>query len=122
MTTGLAVSAGTVTQLRTIAKEEGTTPQALAEKAIRRFLRYEARRRIQREEDTFRAMHAELRSSYPDHYVAICCGQVIDHDLDQLALFRRVEERYPDTPVLIRQVAPEVEEVYVFRSPRVDEL
>ena len=122
MTTGLAVSAGTMTQLRTIAKEEGTTPQVLAEKAIRRFLRHEARRRIQREEDAFRAMHAQLRSMYPDQYVAICRSQVIDHDLDQLALFRRVEERYPDVPVLIRQVTPAVEEVYIFRSPRVDEL
>lgn len=122
MTTGLAVSAGTMTQLRTIAKEEGTTPQALAEKAIRRFLRYEARRRIQREEDAFRVMHTELLGTYPDQYVAICRGQVMDHDPDQLALFRRVEERYPDAPVLIRQVTPEVEEIYTFRSPRVDEL
>lgn len=32
MTTGLAISAGTLTQLRTIAQEEGTTPQALAKK------------------------------------------------------------------------------------------
>lgn len=111
-----------MTQLKTIAKDEGTTPQALAEKAIRRFLRYEARRRIQREEDAFRALHAQLRSTHPDQYVAICCGQVIDHDPDQLALFRRVEERHPDTPVLIRQVTPEVEEVYTFRSPRVAEL
>jgi len=122
MTTGLAVSAGTLTQLRTLAKEEGTTPQVLAETAIRRFLRYEARRRIQREEDAFRAMHAELRGTYPGQYVAICRGQVVDHDPDQLALFRRIEERYPDTPVLIRQVTPEPEEVYTFRSPRVDAL
>jgi len=122
MSAGLAVSAGTMSRLRTIAREEGTTPQDLAEKAIRRFLRQEARRRIQREEDAYRAMHAELRSVYPDQYVAVLGGQVIDHDPDQLALFRRVEERYPDALVLIRQVAPETEEVYAFRSPRVDEL
>lgn len=122
MTAGLAVSTETMTKLRTIAKEEGTTPQDLAETAIRRFLRYEARRRIQREENAFRAMHAELRAAYPDQYVAVYRGQVVDHDPDQLALFRRVEERYPDAPVLIRQVTPEPEEVYTFRSPRVDEL
>ena len=122
MSAGLAVSAGTMTKLRTIAKEEGTTPQELAEKAIRRFLRQEARRRIHREEDAYRAMHAELRSKYPDQYVAVFGGQVIDHDPDQLTLFRRVDERYPDALVLIRQVASEPEEVYTFRSPRVDEL
>ena len=63
-------------------------------------------------------MHAELRNRYPDQYVAVYRGKVVDHDPDQLALFRRVEERYPDVPVLIRQVAPEQEEVYTFRSPR----
>ena len=122
MTAGLAVSTGTMTKLRTIAQEEGTTPQDLAETAIRRFLRYETRRRIQGEENVFRAMHTELRAAYPNQYVAVYRGQMVDHDLDQLALFRRVEERYPDAPVLIRQVTPESEEVYTFRSPRVNEL
>lgn len=122
VTSGLAISTGTMTKLRTIAKEEGTTPQDLAETAIRRFLRYEARRRIQREEDAFRTMHAELRAAYPDQYVAVYRGKVADHDPDQLTLLQRVEERYPDAPVLIRQVTPEPEEVYTFRSPRVDEL
>jgi len=121
MTTGLAVSTGTISKLRTIAKEEGTTPQDLAETAIRRFLRYEARRRIQSEENAFRAMHAGLCAAFPNQYVAVYRGQVVDHDPDQLALFHRVEERYPDAPVLIRQVTPESEEVYTFRSPRVDE-
>ena len=122
MTTGLAVSAGTMTRLKTIAAEEGATPQDLAEKAILRFLRFETRRKIQREDNAFCAMHAELRGRYPDQYVAVYRGKVVDHDPDQLALFRRVEERYPDVPVLIRQVAPEQEEVYTFRSPRVNEL
>jgi hypothetical protein len=122
MSAGLAVSAGTMTKLRTIAREEGTTPQDLAEKAIRRFLRQEARRRIRQEEDAFRAMHDELRDLYADQYVAVLRGHVIDHDLDQLALLGRVEELHPEAPVLIRQVTPEFEEVYTFRSPRVDEL
>ena len=43
MTIGLAVSAGTMTRLKTIAAEEGATPQDLAEKAIRRFLRFKTR-------------------------------------------------------------------------------
>jgi hypothetical protein len=94
MTTGLVVSTGIMTKLSTMAKEEGTTPQDLAETAIRRFLRYEARRRIQSEENAFRAMHAGLRAAYSDQYVAVYRGQVVDHDPDQLALFRRVEERY----------------------------
>ena len=122
MTTGLAVSAGTMTRLRTIAAEEGATPQDLAEKAIRRFLRSETRRKIQGETDAFRAMHVELWAQYPHQYVAVYRGRLIDHDPDQLALLQRVEERYPEAPVLIRQVLSEPEEVYTFRSPRVAEL
>jgi len=122
MTTGLAISAGTMTQLKTIAKEEGTTPQVLGEKAIRRYLRAETRRKIQREEEAFHAAHAELLAMYPGQYVAVYRGQVIDHDPDQLALFRRIEQHYADTPVLIRQITPEPQETYVFRSPQVDEL
>ena len=118
---GLAVSAGTITRLRTIAEEEGTTPQELAERAIRRFLRYETRRKMQRETDVFRAMHAELRGRYPDQFVAIYRGRLIDHDADQLTLFRRVDERYPNVPVLIKQILLESEEVYTFRSPRIED-
>jgi hypothetical protein len=121
MTTGLAISAGTMLQLKTIAKEEGTTPQVLGEKAIRRYLRHETRRRIQREEDAFLAMHAELLRSYPGDYVAVYHGQVVDRDSDQFALYQRIEQRYAGKPVLIRQVIPEPEESYTFRSPRVDE-
>ncbi len=122
MTAGLAVSAGTMSRLRTIAEEEGIPPQDLAERAIRRFLRSETRRKIQREINAFRAMHAELWAQYPHQYVAIYRDRLIDHDPDQLALLRRVEERYPEAPVLIQQVIAEPEEVYAFRSPRVAEL
>lgn len=121
MTTGLALSAGTMMQLKTIAKEEGTTPQVLGEQAIRRYLRHETRRKIQREEDAFRAMHDELLDRYPSQYVAVYRGQVIDHDSDQLALYCRIEQQYAGTPVLIRQVTLESQETYVFRSPRVNE-
>jgi hypothetical protein len=48
MTTGLAISAGMMLKLQTIAKEEGTSPQLLGEKAIRRYLRHETRRKIRR--------------------------------------------------------------------------
>ena len=118
--TGLAVSERTIAQLSKIAGDKGTTPQQLAEQAIRRFLRDEVRWALKRETDAFRAMHTELLGKHHGQFVAIYQGQVIDHDDDQLALFMRVDERYPDTPVLIKQVLPESEEVYTFRSPRIE--
>lgn len=115
---GLAVSEETVAQLRKVANEKGTTAEELAEQAIRQFLREEARRLMQAEATAFRALHHELLSKYPNEYVAIYQKQLVDHDPDQLALFIRIDERYPDVPVLIKQVLPEPEEIYTLRSPR----
>ena len=118
--TGLVVSEKTIAQLSKIADEKGTTPQQLAEQAIRRFLRNEVRQILKRETDAFRAMHIELLRKHRGQFVAIHQGQVVDHDDDQLALFMRVDERYPDTPVLVKRVLPEFEESYTFRSPRIE--
>jgi hypothetical protein len=114
----LAVNEETLRQLRKVADEKGNTIEVLAEKVLRQFLRQEAQQKMQREVDAFRAMHANLLSQYSNQYVAIYQAQVIDHDPDQLALFLRVDEQYPNEPVLIRQVRPEVETVYTIRSPR----
>ena len=73
---------------------------------------------IHREAQAFRSQHAELLVKYPDRYVAMYQGGVVDDDLDQMALLARVEDRYPDLPVLIAQVLPDPEEIYVVRSPR----
>ncbi len=116
--TELAVSTGTISRLRKVAHEKGTTAEELAEQAIRQFLRAEARRIMQQETDAFRAMHAGLLAKYPNEYIAVHQGQLVDHDPDQLALFMRIDKQYPDIPVLITPVLPEPEEVYTFRSPR----
>jgi hypothetical protein len=114
----LTVSVETITQLKEIADKRGTSAEELAEQAIRQFLRNETQRMIQRESKAFRAMHAELLAKYPRQYVAVYQGQVVDHDADQLALFLRVDEQYPQAPLLIKQVLSNPEEVYTFLSPR----
>jgi len=114
----LALSNEMVTQVRKMAAQVGEQPETLIERAVRQFLRAEVQRAIHREAETFRARHAELLGKYPGRYVAMVQGQVIDDDLDQMALLARVEDTYPDTPVLIAQVSPEPEETYTARSPR----
>jgi len=118
--TELVVSEKTIAQLNKIADDKGTTAQKLAEQAIRQFLRDEVRRVLQRESEAFCAMHAELFDKYPGQFVAIHQGRVIDWDKDQLELYTRLDEQYPDTPILIKQILPEPEEVYTFRSPRIE--
>ncbi|NBD36616.1 MAG: hypothetical protein GVY30_11545 [Chloroflexi bacterium] len=92
----------------------------LVERIIRRFLREEAQRKMQREIEAFVAMHSKLREQYPDAYVAVHQGNVVDHDTNELELYKRIEEKYPHDVVLLRQVLPEAEKVYTFRSPKVE--
>jgi len=118
--TEFTLSAETAARLKKVAAVKGASEQALAEQAIRRYVRDELRRMMQRESEAFRRLHAELLARYAGEYVAVYQGQVVDHGSDQLALLQRIEQRYADAPVLIRQVLPEPEEVYTLRSPRIE--
>ncbi len=72
-----------------------------------------------REELAFQRLHPELVKRYLGEYVAVLDGQVIDHDRDQVALYKRIRQRYPDQFVLISPVTKNPVEEYVFRSPRI---
>lgn len=118
--TQLAVSDTVISMLKHVAEARGTTTQNLAEQAIRDFLEHDTERQLQQEADAYRAMHGSLLPAYGGQYVAIYRGQMIDHDADQLALYLRIDQRFPNDPVLIRQVLPDPEEVYTFRSPTIE--
>ena len=107
-------------QLEKAATERGDTPTTLVERIIRRFLHEETQHKMQREIEAFVAMHSQLREQYPDAYVAIHQGKLVDHDENQLDLYERIEEKYPYEVVLIRQVLPEAKRIYTFRSPKVE--
>jgi Family of unknown function (DUF5678) len=73
---------------------------------------------MEREVKAFAAQHARLWQQYPEEYVALHNGKVIDHDRDEQALVNRVDAKFPDEIVLIRQVLPTLPSELVFRSPR----
>jgi uncharacterized protein (DUF1778 family) len=73
---------------------------------------------VAREEAAFKRLHPMLREKYLGQYVAIYQGKMIDHDPDQVALFLRTKERYPDEFIWIAPVGEKPEETYVLRSPR----
>lgn len=114
----LTINPDLAAELEKAATAEGKTSDELAERAIRQFLRDEARRQMQRESEAYRAMHARLLTQHANEYVAVHQGQLIDHDVNQLALALRIQAAYPNKVVLIRQVLPEPDEVYTVRSPR----
>lgn len=67
---------------------------------------------------TFRRLHHQFLNNYPGQYVAIYQDKVVDHDPDRVALLERINNNYPDTFVLVRQVQPEPEITYEHRGLR----
>ncbi|MEM7537795.1 MAG: DUF5678 domain-containing protein [Chloroflexota bacterium] len=74
---------------------------------------------IEREAQAFRRLHSSLLERYNGRYVAIYHEELVDYDDDQVALYLRIDEKYPDEFVMITPVNEEVEEVFHFRSPRI---
>ena len=66
----------------------------------------------------FLKLHPSLLENYPNHYVAIYQGQLIDHDVNKLALYERIEETYPSEFVLMRPVQAQPEREFHFHSLR----
>lgn len=75
---------------------------------------------MQREEKAFRKLHPSLLKQYAGKYVAICNEKLIDSDSDQVALLRRVRQEHPAKFVWIAPVNESPDEVYMFRSPRLE--
>ena len=97
-----------ILSLDQVADQMGTTPDALASKAIRRLLREEAEIKVSVEEQAYRAQQATLLEQYGGRYIAMHNGQVIDQDDDELALYLRVRQRFPAVGALIKRVVDEV--------------
>jgi hypothetical protein len=116
----LPIAERTANSLWWVAEDQGITPEALADKAIRVYLFQEAERKIDREEQHYRAQHAELLLKYAGQFVAMHEGRVVDSDPDELALFLRICERFPMIGVLIKRVTDQPDLVWMVRSPRIE--
>ena len=71
-----------------------------------------------REEAAFRRLHPSLYKEYAGEYVAIQNEQLIDHDLNQVLLYRRMRQQHPGEFVWIAPVKENPDEILSFRSPR----
>jgi hypothetical protein len=71
-----------------------------------------------REQVAYEQLHPRLRQLYPEQFVAVWQGELVDRDVDVVALLGRVRTAYPNEPVLIRQVTTEPDPVLEVRSPR----
>ena len=60
--------------------------------------------KLQAEAQAFVQLHPQLIQQYLGQFVAIFNGQLIDHDEDFETVFLRIQKKYQDEVVLIRQV------------------
>lgn len=73
---------------------------------------------MDREEQAFYKLHSSLYPQYAGQYVAIYNEQFVDSDADQVVLYQRMRQKYPDEFVWIAPVTENPGEVLHFRSPR----
>lgn len=73
---------------------------------------------MDREEAAYRTLHEQLMKDHLGEFVAIRRGEVVDHDKDEFALLARMNKKFPDEIVLIKQVRPLPERILHFRSPQ----
>lgn len=120
-------------RLHQTARQEGLTLPLLFEQMLDAYLRSRQQLKIrnavdaantepfdpmEREIKAFQQLHTSLWAHYPNQYIAIYQGKLVDHDADKLALFERIEEAYPNEFVLMRPVQEQPAREFHFRSPR----
>jgi len=118
--TQVSLEASLVESLRQVAAEKGMTLDQVLGESAQEYIRQARRLKLRREQEAYRAMHAELKQKYLGESVAIYNGELIDHDADALALLRRVRQRFGSAPVLFCEVEAQPEREYVIRSPRLE--
>lgn len=73
---------------------------------------------MEQEQAAYERLRPSLLETHDGQYVAIHGGELVDADVDQMALARRIIATYPGRVVHIRLVGREPEPDLHFRSPR----
>ncbi len=107
-------------QIQWIAQWQRVTADELAARALSSYLERLEWEKLQSEMDAFQAQLPALLAAYPDQYVAVHEGQVIDHDTDLRALHGRVYAGMGSIPVLLQKVTAEPVADILVRSPRLE--
>jgi len=97
---------GLIEQVQFVAEQQTQPVEEILERAIRLYLDQWEQQAIHAETEAFWAKYDDLLAQYAGQHVAICHGQVVDHDVDVTALDKRVRSRFGRLPVLIAPVGP----------------
>ncbi|MDA0242028.1 MAG: hypothetical protein OT477_01300 [Chloroflexi bacterium] len=107
-------------QIEHLAGTQQMEQELFIDKAVRQYIVQLRQEKIRAETVSFEAQSETLMRQYPNQYVAMHQGEVIDYDPDLRTLHLRVFARLGHTPVLLKRVTPTAKEELTFRSPRFD--
>lgn len=99
------------------AAQESRSVSEVVNDAIERYLRERQRAKLDREIAAYETLHGKLKQKYLGQWVAVHDQQLVDHDADGSALYRRIRAKYGRTAVLIRQVTAQPAEEVWMRTP-----
>lgn len=102
----------------------GLTGQSIAEiidQALQNHLDWLAEQQLEAEIEAFERMHPRLKTKYLGQFVVIHQGKVVDVDPTLETLYLRIQERFGERTVLIRQVGETSAEVYDFHGVRLEQ-
>jgi predicted DNA-binding protein len=106
-------------RLEEVAQFLGRPAEEIVSEAVLERLEKLNHEKLEEEISAFERMHSELKPHYERQFVAIHQKTVVDSDADFEPLFLRVQARFGEIAVLIRQVAESPNEEWYFRSPRI---
>ncbi len=107
-------------QIERLAQWQQVTAETVTARAVSDYLDRLEWEKLEAEMAAFQAQRSALLAAYPDQYVAIHDGQVIDHDADLRALHSRVYARMGFIPILLQKVTPTPAPDILIRSPRLE--
>lgn len=83
------------TRLEEIALEYNRVPFCFVKTSLTELLQ---------EEKSFTQLQPKIRKKYPEQFVAIKDGKVVDHDVNEVKLHEKIYQKYGQQSVLIRHV------------------
>jgi hypothetical protein len=103
-------------EVHRLASKQGKDVEEILASAVRLYLALYRQRRIRQETEAWYAMPIETRRQYTGRFVAICEGQIVDSDPDQMTLFYRIRQKHQRDPVAIVEGGEQSMPEYVITS------
>lgn len=104
-------------QVEQAATDQEMTGEEVLVSAVSDYLERRAHVKIVAESEAFARQRPQILAAYPNEFIAMHNGQVVDHDPDLRSLNLRIRRRFGQTAVLMQKADTENKEL-VFRSPR----